>query len=136
MWDRDRTPSDRTPGRLNAVETERRGDRTPSDRTQSDRTPSETECQVRLNAKQTECQGDMNAKYTYFMLWNMFWYSSVYMTFFGPLHIVLSRYCSSLYCKVLYAVGGSYTGMALLIRALPHYKLNSVSFWGVQGQTM
>ena len=69
-WDRDRTP-----GRLNAVETERRGDRTPSDRMPSDRMPSETECQVRLNAKQTECQGDMNAKYTYIMLWNMFWYS-------------------------------------------------------------
>ena len=73
--DRDRTPRDGTPWRLNAVETERRGDRTPSDRTPSDRTPSETECQVRLNAKQTECQGDMNAKYTYIMLWNMFWYS-------------------------------------------------------------
>ena len=73
--DRDRTPSDRTPWRLNAVETERRGDRTPSDRMPSDRMPSETECQVRLNAKQTECQGDMNAKYTYIMLWNMFWYS-------------------------------------------------------------
>ena len=74
-WDRDQTPSDRTPWRLNAVETERRGDRTPSDRMPSDRMPSETECQVRLNAKQTECLGDMNAKYTYFMLWNMFWYS-------------------------------------------------------------
>ena len=68
---RDRTPSDRTPGRLNAVETERHGDRTPSDRMPSDRMPSETECQVRLNAKQTECQGDMNAKYTYIKLWIM-----------------------------------------------------------------
>ena len=73
IGNRDRTPSDRTPWRLNAVETERRGDHMPSDRMPSDRMPSETECQVRLNAKQTECQGDMNAKYTYIMLWNMFW---------------------------------------------------------------
>ena len=62
--DRDRTPSDRTPGRPNAGETERRGDSTPGDRTPGDRTPSETERQARRNAKQTVGRGDMNAKYT------------------------------------------------------------------------
>ena len=62
---------DRTPGRRNAKETERRGDRTPSDRMPWRPNAKQTECQVGLNAKQTECQGDMNAKYTYIMLWIM-----------------------------------------------------------------
>ena len=84
---RDRTPSDRTPWRLNAVETERRGDHMPSDRMPRDRMPSETECQVRLNAKQTECQGDMNAKYTYIMLWNKFWFSILTFTSYFQLVI-------------------------------------------------
>ena len=57
------------------METEHRGDRTPSDRMPWRPNAKQTECQVGLNAKQTECQGDMNAKYTYIMLWIMFWHS-------------------------------------------------------------